>query len=281
MPVRPNVIVIACLVAAALSAHADQEQIALQPGATLSLELPELPPTLWSMHTEKEDTPRVTVQLPENYSPDREFPLFVWLNGGAGGNGRSAGRGPAIMETRDFIFVGMPLFQESLDRSTPANGLFITPDEDAETICSAYCAMLTKVYSAVPNIDTANNVLAGFSNGGHSIAAIVERREQWLLQRFAHYFIVEGGLLLERPEPLANRNVLFMYGGKEGRNEELVKAFEAVYERLVESGAKAELFVMPETGHKFPAEFYPQVRDWVGSVTGHEADADETVPGAD
>ncbi len=252
----------------------------LEPNATFTLEFPELPPTLWSMHTETEDVTRCTVRLPENYSPERDFPLFVWLNGGAGGKGSGPGRGPAIMEKRDFIFVGMPLFQESLDRSTPANGLYITPEDDGETICHAYRTMLEAIYEAVPNIDTADNVFGGFSNGGHSIAAIVDTEDEWLLERMRHIVIVEGGLSLEHGEGLAGRNVLFMYGGAEDRSEKLVAAFEAVYERLEAGGANVTRFTMPETGHAFPGAFHPTVRDWAREAAGIEV-APEAAPEAE
>jgi len=213
---------------------------------------------------------RCTMRLPENYSADRDFPLFVWLNGGAGGNGSGPGRGPAIVEKRDFIFVGMPLFQESLDRSTPANGLYITPEDDGETICHAYRTMLEAIYEAAPNIDTANNVFGGFSNGGHSIAAIVDTGDEWLLERMRHIVIVEGALSLEHGEGLAGHNVLFMYGGAEDRSEKLVAGFERVYERLEAGGANVKRFTMPETGHAFPGAFYPTVRDWVREAAGIE-----------
>ena len=252
----------------------------LEPNATITLEFPELPQTLYAMHTETEDMTRCTVRLPENYSLERDFPLFVWLNGGAGGNGSSPGRGPAIMEKRDFIFVGMPLFQESLDRSTPANGLYITPQDDGETICHAYQTMLEAIYEAVPNIDTAGNVVGGFSNGGHSIAAIVDTDGDWLLERFRHIVIVEGALSMEHGEGLAGHNVLFLYGGAEDRSEKLVAAFEAVYERLETGGVNVTRVIMPEIGHAFPGAFYPTVRDWVREVVGIEATPEPEVEAA-
>ena len=56
-------------------AHTEED---LQPGTTFFMEFPELERT-W-----RGKVARAGVHLPENYTPDRKFPLFAWFGGGAG-----------------------------------------------------------------------------------------------------------------------------------------------------------------------------------------------------
>ncbi len=264
---------LALLFALAILAGIDRASAAdeigpLVPDATLRFECPELPPTLLSMHTGKEETPRVTVRLPENYRAEKKFPLFVWMDGGAGGDARGSGVGRLIMEGRDFIFVKIPLFKKELNRNPKFSALYITARDDGETISHAYRTLLGRVYEAIPNIDTANNVVGGFSNGGHSIAAIFNTGDPWLLERLRHILLVEGGLGLRGDESIAGRKLLVLYGGAEDRRPGLREAFVAIHERALAGGADSTCVVMPDTGHTFPEAYYPTVREWVYEAIG-------------
>ena len=249
-------------------ASASDEIGPLVPDATLRFECPELPPTLLSMHTGKEETPRVSVRLPVNYSAEKNFPLFVWMDGGAGGDARGSGVGRLIMEGRDFIFVKLPLFKKELNRNPQFSALYITARDDGETISHAYRTLLGRVYGAIPNIDTENNVVGGFSNGGHSIAAIFNTGDPWLLERLRHIVLVEGGLGLIGDESTAERKLLVLYGGAEDRRPGLREAYVAMHERALAGGADSTCVVMPDTGHTFPEAYYPSVRKWVYGAIG-------------
>ena len=145
-----------------------EETYKLEPNAILRFAMPALPPTLHRMATGKDDSlPRITIQLPENYTVDKKFPLFVFLHGGDGGEGLSPG--PAVMTTghRDAIAVNISLFKKKWDKDGPVGGLLILP-EDYETQSRAYQALLRKVLDTVPNITAEGSTFGGFSNGAHT-----------------------------------------------------------------------------------------------------------------
>lgn len=270
MVLRAIIVATACALWSAFPARAEEPAaIRLTPGGSFTLEFPELPPTLHAMSSGTEAVPCLTVRLPVDYSAEGSFPLFVWLGGGNGGTGAGPGLGPAIMGDRHFIAVGMPLFQESFDPEGPARGLLITTEEDAATIAHAYTTMLRRVQEVIPNIARGHNVLGGFSNGAHSIAAIVDVDDPYLLPLFDHYILAEGGLTLTCGANLAGKDVLVMYGAStEGRHDRVIAALEAVHERLFAGGANASKFAMADTGHALPREFYPEIAAWVRAVTG-------------
>ena len=59
----------------------------LAPGAVIRLAFPDLPPTFFAQRHDLDTETAVLVRLPANYSPERSFPLFVYLDGSYGGNG--------------------------------------------------------------------------------------------------------------------------------------------------------------------------------------------------
>lgn len=98
------------------AADESKPSIELKPGMRIILKFPDLPQTLYAMQSGQEALTQAYLALPENYSPERKFPLFVFLYGGHGGPGAGPGRGHQIMENKDCIFVNLPLFKK---RSTP------------------------------------------------------------------------------------------------------------------------------------------------------------------
>src|SRR5437016_5670354 len=65
---------------------------ALTPGQVIRFTFPELPRTLRAMNTPGASGPTsISVRLPDNYSKDRAFPLFVFLHGGQGSIGSEVG----------------------------------------------------------------------------------------------------------------------------------------------------------------------------------------------
>ena len=59
----------------------------LEPNAIISLEFPDLPETLLTKSSGDKQPARLSAQLPENYSREGKFPLFIFLTGGGGGRG--------------------------------------------------------------------------------------------------------------------------------------------------------------------------------------------------
>src|ERR1700758_2201771 len=93
------------LVAAAFAGPTSAADVVLAPNAKLVFEFPDLPATYRSTTTGDKSPVMMSAQLPENYSADRKFPLFVYLHGGSGAKGDDPSFGRTIVGTRDFIAV--------------------------------------------------------------------------------------------------------------------------------------------------------------------------------
>jgi hypothetical protein len=199
---------------------ADPVPPSLQPNAAFTLEFPELPPTFYVQKGEGKAPTQMTVRLPANYSAEKKFPLFAFLEGGTGGDAgpNSTGGSSSMMGGSDYICVAMPLFKKAYDpkghetfplsdeyaamfppnllqmaKNFPANGLVLP--QDYETISAAYAVMLKKLNEVVPNIDASRSALAGFSNGAHTIGVLLGRQDPGILQQFHSFAMLEGGLV--------------------------------------------------------------------------------------
>ncbi|MBI4975924.1 MAG: hypothetical protein HZC28_00485 [Spirochaetes bacterium] len=250
------------------------EPDAALPGARIKLQFPELPKTLFALFFERDSTPQLYIALPQNYSPDRQFPLFVYLYGGDGGEGAGPGRGMDIMEGRDCIFVNMPLFKAKFDTNEPYKGRLISIEKDKEVICRAYTVMLKKVYETIPNIDTGNNIISGESNGAHSIAAIFENGDTYLMGLFRNIILAEGGYFyIKTYERYKDKNILYVYGDYEGINDWMGRKMRADLPLVIQKFAaametnrlNATPLIMTNTGHEVPKRFYPDIRRWVSA----------------
>lgn len=244
----------------------------LKPGTRMILKFPELPQTLHAMQSGQEAVTQACLALPENYSPERKFPLFVFLYGGHGGPGAGPGRGQQIMENKDCIFVNLPLFKKKIDPDGPFKGLLITTEQDGETICQAYTAMLKKIYATIPNVDTAHNIIGGMSNGGNSIVAMFENGDAYLMNTFQNLVLIEGGWhSIKTFDRYRGKGILYLYGdyamqddwlGKKMR-EELPKAVKKLDEAITAHQLNATGLVMKDTGHDMPSKFNADVKAWV------------------
>ena len=244
----------------------------LKPGTRMILKFPELPQTLHAMQSGQEAVTQAYLALPENYSPERKFPLFVFLYGGHGGPGAGPGRGQQIMENKDCIFVNLPLFKKKIDPDGPFKGLLITTEQDGETICQAYTAMLKKIYATIPNVDTAHNIIGGMSNGGNSIVAMFENGDAYLMNTFKNLVLIEGGWhSIKTFDRYRGKGILYLYGdyamqddwlGKKMR-EELPKAVKKLDEAITAHQLNATGLVMKDTGHDMPSKFNADVKAWV------------------
>jgi len=162
----------------------------LEPNATLRFDFPELPETLHAKAAGSHKPALLTAQLPENYSSDSKFPLFVFLSGGDGGRAELP-IGRQIVGPRDFICVGMPLFKHSFD-TNEAGGLLISM-EDFNTVSRAYRAMLQKLLDTVPNVSSERSALGGASNGAHIAGVLLAGQDDFILRHFRSFFFWEGG----------------------------------------------------------------------------------------
>ena|ERR1051325_7760308 len=164
----------------------------LQANAVLSFDFPNLPDTLMTLSNGEKKPARLTAQLPENYSRDGKFPLFIFLTGGGGGRGDAQPSARELVGTRHFVCVNLPQFKRSYSTNEAFRGVVISM-EDFATVSGAYRTMLQKLLDIVPNITPQRSTLGGFSNGANTTAVLLAGQDEFILRHFDSFFLIEGG----------------------------------------------------------------------------------------
>lgn len=238
----------------------------LEPNATLSFEFPDLPDTLATKMTGEKQPARLTAELPENYSSDGKFPLFIFLHGGHGGHGKPHPVTREIAGKRDFICVTLPLFKRTFDTN---EGALVSMD-DFQTVGHAYRIMLQKLLDAVPNITPERSGLGGFSNGAHTTAVLLAGQDEFILRNFRSFFFVEGAspLAANVLQKLAmKRNRFLVLFGDQSKGEPVREALILVNRSLEYSAQERQLhftsIVMRGAGHEMPPKYAAQIGQWV------------------
>ena len=242
----------------------------LEPNARWSLEFPELPDTLATMSSGQTQPARLTVRLPENYSRDGKFPLFVFLNGGDGGRGDTLPLDRRTVGSNDFICVNLPLFKRTFDKQV---GGLVSVD-DFETISHAYRTMLQKLLDTVSNITPERSTFSGFSNGAHALGLLLAGRDEFILSHFKSFCFVEGGSPLaanglQSPRLKQCRFLLLRADRSEPEREG--RAFTHVTRALEDLARERELdftvVTMRNTGHELPPKYQALLGAWVRGET--------------
>ncbi|MEI6502356.1 MAG: hypothetical protein WCP21_15195 [Armatimonadota bacterium] len=211
-----RLIVALALVLLPLACHAQvaEPPPQLSPGTCFTVKFPALPPTLAEAMDPKGIAPMMSVFLPQNYDPQRQYPVFIYLSPGVGGRGTGPGVAWKITQEQDFVCVDMPLFKARVDPPTATNwGERMTiGDEDGKFAWVQYKIMLAKLTELVPNLDPTHGILGGFSNGGHMTAALIDQSDGEVTSRFSAFFFVESGGRMKRYDLLLGKRMLTLYG---------------------------------------------------------------------
>ncbi|MCX6910629.1 MAG: hypothetical protein NTY01_21670 [Verrucomicrobia bacterium] len=260
------------------SVFAQDAAVSLKPGAVIQFTFPDLPPTLYAQAKNDPVPAKLTARLPDNYTPEGRWPLFVFLAGGVGAKGDDASMARKLIGPRDFIAVSMPLFQRVFDPKQYLGGVAITVD-DFETLRSAYRTMLGKLMKAVPGIVPKRSTLGGSSNGGHATALLIAGGDEFTLEHFRQFYFVDGGaqflapfgfnalapekhrlLLLraDQPHPVSFRPGQPPWNARES----LDKIFDAVTDSAKARGLDWTQVVMRGRKHGFEPEFHVVVGQW-------------------
>ena len=244
----------------------DAEDVKIAPNTTLRFDFPDLPDTLATKFTGEKKPARLTAELPENYSGEGKFPIFVFLHGGHGGHGEPHPVTREIAGRRDFICVTLPLFKRTLDMD---EGALIAMD-DFETISRAYRVMLQKLLDSVPNITPERSALGGFSNGGHTTAVLLAGQDEFILRNFRSFFFVEGAspLAANVLQKLAmKRNRFLVLCGDDTKGLPVREALILVSRSLEYSAQERQLdftsIIMRGAGHEMPPKYAAQIGQWV------------------
>jgi hypothetical protein len=257
MKTRNHIAILFILVANSLIANNFTKQ-----DTVLTLEFPQLPPTMYSMVLENNAVPRASVFLPADYSIDKKFPVLLWIVGGMGSTGDGA---RALAETygnTGLIFINLPQFKNHLEPLLPDSSnywrrLMLYYEPDNEIIWSSYKTMLDSIWSIVPNIDTANCFMGGFSNGAHTIAILLNRPNAEITCYFNKFIFIEGGMGLSNYKVLKGKPAVFMQGGK---GPDWIRT---IYESAKDEGALASFVLMEGYGHEFPEQYQEILKKWL------------------
>jgi hypothetical protein len=254
-------------------------EVNLKPGAVIQLSFPELPPTLCAQARTNPAPAMLTAQLPDNYTTNGRWPLFVFLAGGIGAKGDSAFHARKIIGPRDFIAVSMPLFQRAFNPQEFLGGVAICVD-DFETLRNAYRTMLGKLMQTVPGIVAERSTLGGSSNGGHATALLIAGQDEFTLKHFRQFYFVDGGAQFLAPfglnAPALAKCRLLLLRADQGHQvsfpggatswdvrPSLDKIFDAVNDMARARGLDWTQVVMRGRKHGFEPEFQAVVGQWV------------------
>jgi hypothetical protein len=222
------------------------------PGATLRFDFPEL------TVDRKGARAACHVKLPANYDAVKKYPLVVWLGGGEGGNQPNG----SFLPAGDFILVGLP-YPKGANNPTQANMV-----GDYAKVWAYHRFMLDEIAKLVPNIDKKHSIIAGFSNGGHSIDGMLRLSSGPKLTDYFGIFVFAdgGGTVYSSKGNLPNLAGKFAYacwGSEKGSNKaatsQLPKALKA-------KGATVVGSEMAGTGHAFAESEKPKIAEWLEKV---------------
>lgn len=229
---------------------------------TLNVEFKNTSKTLHSQVKADNNNAKMSIYLPENYTSDKKYPLLLWLNGGDGGTGLSLEIPKGVTSNNDFICVNFPLFKKHLDSvnadsSNYWNRMYLDNIE-SETIWNQYKIMLDRLYKIIPNIDTENTFMGGFSNGAHTTAILLNRENTEIKKYFKNFYFIEGGETFSKTDVLKEQNALFMLGEKTDHSY-----INPVILSAKKSEVNVETYIMKGVGHNIPSEHYSVLKNWL------------------
>jgi predicted peptidase len=270
-------IVLACLVllTAAVTPGRGDENTELKPGVVSTLDFPELPPTLFAMRMATNVAAGLQIRLPDNYTRDRQFPLFVYIHGSHGAASGYFNWTTNVVGASDWVIVTLPLFKKTLDAKEPYQGLKVSFDDYA-VIRDSYRVMLERVRKWVPNLDPARSGVCGFSNGGHSLAILLTNQDPLIPEYFKSVVFVEGGQsLADLHKPyFKSLRFLMVMGARnadpskpDSGSSRSLRQSELLEQTAVENKVEFMRIVMEGVGHHFGEAYQPIVGKWLTGQT--------------
>ena len=222
----------------------------LVPGGTFVLKFPELGPSV-----KKDYRPmQMHVVLPEEYSPDRVWPLYVSLGGGGGSdrpNRLAAGLG--------FVAVGLPYPRNPRNIEQAAFSPF--------TLWSYYKPMLQKLDRVLPNLHPTNRVVFGFSNGANAVTALVAFSDTQFTKQYRFLIIHEGGMHQGRWSDEVWQDLQSCALLYSGGDKSFGRQIAGMHSEAVEKNVDARLLIYAG-GHEVNREVRDTVRAWIRRKIG-------------
>jgi len=206
----------------------------LQPGSTIYVDFPDLPPT-WN----NQQKARLGIFLPDDYTPDRTYPLMVWF--GSGGGGDNPGSAVNMVGRKGYICAGVP-YENSKGWKTP---------------WAYYNTMLRELDRVVPNIHPEYRVCSGFSSGGAAITYSMGTSKEFV--EYFYAFVPGGaGWAMGDLSPLKGRPMLAFMGDQDSR----LSGYVSLVEMAEAAGMDVKFLKFPG-GHDMPNQHFQEIRDWL------------------
>jgi hypothetical protein len=222
------------------------------PGATLKFDFPEL------TVDRKGALAACHLILPANYDATKKVPLVAWLGGGEGGNQPNK----SFLPAGDFVLVGLP-YPKGANNPKQANMV-----GDYAKVWAYHRFMLEEIAKTIPNLDRSRSIIAGFSNGGHSIDGMLRLSSGPKLTDYFGIFIFAdgGGTAYSSLGTLPDLKGKFAYvcwGSEKGSNKVDARTLPNL---LMAKGAVAVGSEMAGVGHAFAETEKPKVAEWLEKV---------------
>lgn len=237
-----------------------------------------LPPTLHAMMTGEASPPAMAVRLPDDFDSSKSYPLLVYVPGFDGGLKGNIGNAQKIAGPRGWIVASLPLFKKTVDKSEPAGGILVSL-EDGPIIAQSYEIMLRRLFSLVPHIDREGSAMVGFSNGAITIAVLVSLHDEFILDHFKNFCVVDHGMFhLMDLHKKGSRDCRFLVlvGDKQDFGREVkIRQSQLLQDEMRLLRVNLSYEIMKNTGHEFGDRQMAIVGQWLRNQTSPDSSAHE------
>ena len=222
-----------------ISAQIKPEQI--KPGADIVFQMPKFGNSWRS----KEKSPvEVKFILPDNFDPEKSYPLILALGGGAGGPD-ACKRWHQFMEGKHFIFMGVDYNKGGYDSGFE--------------IASAGL----KVLEEHVKVDRERMTVTGFSSGAYSICHMYNGD---FGKQFLCYIPMGGGGPVDASVN-RKKHWLWVCGDKDTQKASAgsprIVASKKGNELLQKAKVDSTMLIMKGAGHNWPKEYNQPIKEWV------------------
>lgn len=225
----------------------------------------ELPSNLYSEFTGEKKSSYLQYCLPANYLKEKEYPLIVYVPGFHGHPGGNIQNAIDIANNRECVVASLPLFKKNIDRAEPGGGVIVSLC-DYPVLSGAYKVMLEKLFQTIPNIDRKRSAMAGFSNGAIAIAVLVSSHDEYILENFHSFCMVDQGMFhltdLHKA-PAKDRRFLILVGDKEDYGRDLkIRGAQLVQDSYQLLKISVESRILLDTGHELTQRCMKDIGTW-------------------
>jgi predicted esterase len=238
------------------------------PGAIIEIHFStdQVPPTLYSLMNGVISPAVLTIQLPDDYVPDRSYPLVVYVPGNDGGPKGSIHNARTIAGPRGWIAATVPLFKKVIDRGEPGGGVIVSFD-DYTVISTAYRTMLGHLFDRFPNIDRQRSAMVGFSNGAITIGVLLSNHDEFVLTHFRNFCLVDHGMFHltdVHKERARGARFLILVGDRQDLGRDLkLRQSQLLHDAGRLLGVNVTHRVLKDTGHEFRERHMAIVGEWL------------------